>query len=84
MPNCDVPLEQGSQTQGPGAKSGPRLHFMWPQRACKEYNFIIRLHATLQKQVAHKLHVPQCISFCDMHTEETCNYLPWTSAFRRS
>ena len=53
-------------------------------RACKEYNtFIIRLHATLQKQVAHKQHVPQCISFCDMRTEETCNYLPWTSAFRR-
>ena len=66
-------LRQGSQIQGPGAKSGPRLHLMWPARACKEYNtFIIWLHATL--------HVPQCIS----RTEETCNYLPWTSAFRRS
>ena len=86
-----VLLRQGCQTQGPGAKSGPWLHLMWVNpnpnltRACKEYNtFIIRLYATLQKHVAHKLHVPQCISFCDVRTEETCSYFPWTSAFRRS
>ena len=28
-----LPLDQGSQTQGPGAKSGPRLHFMWPRKS---------------------------------------------------
>ena len=35
-----VSLGQGCQTQGPGAKSGPRPNFMWPARACKEYNTI--------------------------------------------
>ena len=68
-----VTLEQRCQTKGPGAKSGPRLHLMWPARAWKEYN-TFTCHFT-ELPINYMSH--NASHFLNMRTEETCNYLPY-------